>query len=338
MQRYLAIKNELISTSGWTDASGAPATQSHPWLVYACAANGSFANDGTDLWTDAATLEGGGFSSGNGPWMVVRHPVWNIISGGGGIDPGFSFLLHPQNYEYNSMDGRFQVAFHGLNKDGALHTFPTPVDLGPLAIEGDNTFVTLYSGTWGQGDSTAGVVMHTLCTTDGQNWRQFMCMNGDCYYAWGVEQIVDAQGTTEVAGRAWNKSAYLIWTATGNNAVVDNDLFVGQPPGARMEIRHFDETWATTGNLVFTGLVVSDQDIMDQECTRSDYLNGEWALEDPFIYSFSVGRRGYLGKHRDLWLANQDGIPTGSTFSSQALAKFGSLVVPWNGTTPIITA
>jgi hypothetical protein len=58
------------------------------------------------------------------------------------------------------------------------------------------------------------------------------------------------------------------------------------------------------------------------------------------VYSETGSAKGRAGRVADIW-AGSAGVPSGSTFpvspNDKEFVQFGQLIIPWNGTAPLIT-
>ncbi len=335
-QAKWAMKNALVATSGWTDASGVSTTQSNPWIVaqssgyYDTGGGRTWVAGAVDYWDakEAVLCETPGTDHA---WVALTHPSWNQIV----TEPpvGFTYMIDYNDRDYNPGIAQLLLCAHGYNNDGTTTNRPTPRD--PGAGLGDGSEQTVYDNYFPHPDDDVfDLVVHTMCTTDGARWRQILCVGGQIRFIWGVDAIVNPQGSVEVAGQAWWPGSYSMFAFGHTGGEVNNDdLLTSRFYGNQ---RRRSGGW-TNHPAVGMALWQHDNNMVDR-ITVANELTNEWAMDRIHLYCSTGGLRGYAGRMADLWVTpDAASLATGTTFNSGAFAVFGGIVVPWNTTVPVVS-
>lgn len=333
-QVQYAMKNELVDTTGWTDASGAPTTQSNPWTVaQSCGKVGgtTWTADTADNWDSRLAVESELYSPHS--WIALTHPSFNQVAT---VPPvGFTCLIDMDFQNYQSYYCNIYFCPHGYSNDGTTMSRPTPRTVA--ASLGDGAEYGLFSTTqWMTNDETTvfDLIVHTMCTTDGKKWRQFLCHGGEVKSYWGVDQLINPQGNVEVATRAWWPGSYAMFMYGNYSGQLDNDELLTSMALAQM--RTTDGTWVFH-RAVAMALWEYDNNMVNRIASANELTN-EWPMDRVHIYGSRGGLRGYAGRLSDLWVTNDTGtLASGTTFNSGAFAVFGGIVVPWNTSVPVLS-
>jgi hypothetical protein len=156
----LHLKQSLTDVGGWTDNTGAPVTNAHPWEVIA-SSNGTSAGLG-DNWNTTADIytDGTNFS-----WVVLRQPAVNPL-----YEISFGLSANVNYY----VDYGYVAPNLGFDLTG-LVTTAYPGNLGDRIVLVNNS--SIFS------TSAQDIVLHYMMSTDGECTYVFGFTGASIYYA-----------------------------------------------------------------------------------------------------------------------------------------------------------
>ena len=333
-QSIWALKNELVSTSGWTDADGVAATQNNPFSVMRSSDYSTVSNG--DLWDDYTDIH----AEDNLPhsWCVLNHPVFNppTVSLDGG-SPGLAFLIEADGYNSSTYQiVTVHASIHGYDAStGTTSVIPSPI--GPAdGSNGKAASETLidYIDMMGARTATAyDSVFHTMCTTDGHSWRLIACRSGVPYLMLAVDTLANQQGNVDVSERAYCRHGYVI-TAIAHGGRINNDNFLHGTYHCAQARDAVAGTWQSI-KTYGTALWTIDSNVIDRAGGQISDITGNWHIDEVQMHGAQYACRGYMGNIQDLWCVS-DSIADGSTMNSGAFIVLGGMLLPWNKSTPVM--
>lgn len=281
-------------------------TFSPAWTVWG-SSNGAtvFGNgDGVDRWASTTNVVWANVGT-NHSWIVLQQT---------GLGAYISIDCTPGTTGYGGLTVKYsKLGFGSANGgvNGTANTAPTALDQ-----------VTLSSATWGC-TSTANIrqYIHAMQSTDGKCTRIFLTNKCACSALW----VFDTAIATDVA-----------WT--------DPILFsvMAYSPGLQ-NLYNYGALWTRIGS---TSLQLYHSCLTKGTAGTSPLvvdkleLNGSegWPLYEIPLYCITPNMGGFKGVLQDIWWGNS-GRFTGDCYPNdgvRSFVQFDNLVVPWNGTEPII--
>jgi hypothetical protein len=286
---------------------------SSPWTVWGSSNGaGSFGNnDGIDRWITSANCLMGGASAA---WIVLKQA---------GINASFALCFYCNSGVSGATTMQFVAFPTGVGTNGSASARPSAAD--ELVLRGP--------GRWGPVVGGGACVLHALQSTDGECTRIVFCRTGiACTFmaydkpkspiaSWAAPAIATLVGS-DIAGLA---------TVTYANL---ND---------RVDVSVLGDTFSRIGSvptrLYFASSCGAGSSTLGEFVTFPDDDTGEFPLSAISLASDTFGSRGTLkGQLYDLWWGST-AVPTGECYpddGSRQFAQFGHLVLPWDGSVPLI--
>ena len=294
---------------------------------------------GTLPWTCWGSNDGlgaGHFGNGdsNDRWAAATNLVWAtagsnhswIVLTQGGLDSGgkASLCIDLANATgcyaaiVLSPHAGFGVANGGA--DGTAIARPTA---------SDEIIINAAAVAWGQYNAAALHRYTVMQSTDGQCTRVFIFYNGGCQGVWIIDKSKNPQsqwtypvfgyvcGGVAAATDPGNVSyAYLLVSTFGKFWILASCAF-----------QFTGESLGPANNLIGQVLTIADEDSL------------EWSFGGMGIYGATAGHRGRKGEVFDMWwgsITRQTGDPYPAT-ATKSFMEIGDIVVPWDGSTALIT-
>lgn len=276
--------------------------------------------DSTDRWADwTKVLHGAGAHS----WVVLRFAgigakfeiCWDLLGVNGGDYTGSLLYVSPVN--------GFGAANGGT--DGSVTSRPTATDevrifaTGDWSLFGSNVILNAHRADFWV-DATGSFFY----------WARLY--NSDCivFGFLGVPNNPPAEWTSSPkwvvgsygGGGAANRGNWY------NNARVFSQVN-GTPAGTSVQALASFLTQET-----FNGAPISSVQ------TFSADLNAGWCMLPVGIYDTNIYRRGRLGDMPDIWWGAETNVLTGDTYPADGSNQFiqlNQLILPWDGSTPVVT-
>lgn len=284
-----------------------------PWTVQGSSDAVAAGMDATDRWTANNKLVWGDKDSGtpNFSWIVLRQT---------GIATNFELLLclltagaaEDLIQSYISPSAGFT--------GGSVSARPTATD--EIQIQtGANSDYNAYLGRYA---STTARAIHVMQSTDGKCTRVVVCRNGYAQAIWLLDQMANTpSGLTDTFVVAlMGATSFSTSIATYARLFSATNAKVNTPAGL------------ASVNLTTTGLQGQP---LGSWWTWPGDVNGKYPITRIGVVNTSApASRGRLGTIVDLY-AGSAGITEGATYpadGSFAMAQFGALIFPWNGTLP----
>lgn len=280
---------------------------STPWTVrYSCnSVTAGTAGDGVDRITTTANIVNAAAGVAHS-WIVLRQT-------GMGLNYELCFDFSTANAYIWSTVISYGAGFTG----GSTTARPTATDEVVLAL----------SGAWKSNASNSNRV-HVLQASDGSNTHVFVTdSNGS--FSW-LPLMVPSNTVT-----GW--STPTLAAMFGGSGAAGNSLA--------------SSVWAPAAG-VFTMRAASTTGIASLACEGNaggvlpalvpgsvpNDLDSAWPMLPLSTFGITTGMRGRNGTIVDLW-AGSANVPTGDTYPNNTtyqFCQFGSVIVPWNGTLPLL--
>ena len=279
-----------------------------PWTVWGSCrgvVGGYGNNDGVDRWANSTNVVMG-IPGSLHSWFVLTQ---------NGLGTGAAVCL-----EYNW--GGLQSGYAGII------FFPTGVGTNgteyyrPTAT---NEIALFNPGLWGGVNGAFTAQVHALQSTDGQCTRFIVCRSNvaaamyifdkpkNPVAAWTLPQVAMGVGTDTNSDRPTYATLNNAATAKGRIGSVASTFYMTS------------EGWGSSN--------------LGQQITFPDDDTAEYPLSPIYVASETLGVRGaQKGALYDIWWGSTT-PQTGETYpadGSNTFAQFGDLVVPWNGSIPLI--
>lgn len=258
--------------------------------------------DSTDRWTADNKLVWG---TGNHSWIVLKQA---------GISTNFQILIDLSSASLDTCTIKMSVnaGFTG----GSISTAPTATD--SVTIVSAAAWTQL--GTAGTGD----FALHVMQSSDGECTRVFIYQTNVC-----TTYATFCKAKNPVSG--WTYPGYAGWITSGTNACSVSTLVASGATGMR--------GYVTASMTLFMTCEGYNSSTVAQQQTAVNDLDSNWPILPLGVASNTASHRGRHGQVFDLWLgstatADGDTYPNDST---RTFVTFGDLVVPWNGTVPLLS-
>jgi hypothetical protein len=298
------LKDSLANASGWTNAAGSPVTNSYPWTV--TSSSDSVSAGLSDYWLDEGDVI---VNSTNFSWVVLRQPQINPL-----YEIAFGIGSGLATYQHN-----FYVApTLGFSQTGLVPT-AYPASLG------DRYQTTTNNSINGSNTTNFELALHIMMSTDGQCTYVFGCRNNAVVMTWLILKPKNpVTGWANPAITVQNRGT----SPTYNSGISGVGWFAGHVPPGIFTVDLGYSCYSPAGGL---GAIGYRQQTVNQ-------LTGEWPIIRSHFTSFSTSMyfAGSVGEPFDIWLAPANRIGT-SPDVARSFAVFGDLLVPWDGTIPLIS-
>lgn len=303
-----AIKNQLIGAGGltWTDGTGTTITPAGNWTVIGSSDGTTAGLDAVDRWAADANLVFANAGSAHS-WIVLQQT---------GISATFQMLiaLDSNGIGYTCTINVSHVAFTG----GSTTANPTSASSTPV----------LASANWGAANGgTPTTRVHVMRTTDGTATRVVLCRNGHVQALWSLELMSDL--TSTVQG--------FVGFVVGNNATAPSAPLPGLTELLGTANWH---CWGTAAVANFAAVEGWSAGTSVGQIGGVNSFTNEAPLCPIAIWSNTATQRGRYGALVDAWAsiaANANGSTFPDTGTVKQFVQFGSVVLPWNRSTPGIT-
>ncbi|RTL06470.1 hypothetical protein EKK58_05815 [Candidatus Dependentiae bacterium] len=301
------VDNMTTNAAGlWVNASNSLVTPSGLATVrYSCNSTvAGSAGDGVNRWASLTDLVWNNAGSAHS-WMVLRmyNTAELLISCEGSAVNGQNLVVATSP----------SAGFTGGTKTAR----PTATD----------ERVIVNNTTWGGVvNSDASVKVHLLKSTDGQAWRWLIGNTAQIGTAWIFGKAVQFNPT------AWPNSFTMFGIGGSPNTGVltqtnlnTNANFLGY--GASAMAMYL-------GGMAFGGAQAN------VTITSASDLSGNWPFLPQELFSSTTSNRGAHGYLSDVWYGSTT-TATGASFpltgDQHQFAQFGSLILPWCRTAPVVT-
>jgi len=298
----LQIKNALIGFA------------TLPWTVVGSSNAATAAMDAVDRWSVYTNLSWN-TSAAARSWIVLKQT---------GLAANFQMLIALTSNAASNEHFCDIVISPASGFSGASTTArPTAADE-----------VVIHSGAATQGwiGNFAGTAFttntHVMKSTDSKVTRWFICSAGKVVSYFAIEQAADP-----VTG--WTVPVVV-------TSVVSVSTTVDHPTYANLN----DLNTAAAGFLATTkfGLYLTAEGFIagmngEQLAIVANEISSEWMMGPVGVVSTDVGKRGRHGRLYDIWWGTTV-HENGTTFpadTSRQFALFGDIIVPWNGSIPVVT-
>jgi len=301
------VDNMTTNTAGlWVNASNSPVTPSGLATVrYSCnSVTAGTAGDGVNRWSALTDLVWNNAGSAHS-WIVLRMygTAELLISCESSAINGQNLLVATSP----------SVGFSG----GSTTARPTAAD----------ERVVVSSTTWGGVVNTdQSVKMHLLKSTDGQSWRWLIGNTGQIGTAWIFGKAVQFNPT------AWpaSFSMFAIGGSPNTNVLTQTNL--------NANANFFG--YGASAMTMYLGGMYYASGLANANITSANDLSGNWPFLPQELFSATTSNRGAHGYLCDLWYGSTT-TATGASFpltgTQHQFVQFGSLILPWCQTAPIVT-
>jgi hypothetical protein len=299
------IKDSLILTTNWVDASNGATTPSNMWAVrYSCNSSvAGSAGDGVDRWSADSDLVWQSAGAAHS-WMVLRETA---------IDTNTELLIECADNSSNGALLRLVLSPSAEFTGGTTTARPTATD----------EIVALNGATWGGAGSADGnTVLHVQKSTDGQQWRVFVFKGGVCLTTWRIGKLTASHASL-------THPAY-IYAAGSGSADTNSQALMTAASGWNLR----GVSNATAGLSV---PCVAGTRITATETYANDLSSG-WDIVTPGpLMSVTASNRGCHGHVPDLTSVSEARIPgdefPGSGSTGQFAITGTGTLDPWYQTT-----
>jgi len=294
------------ASSLWVNAANSPVSPSGLATVrYSCNSTvAGTAGDGVNRWSALTDLVFNNAGSAHS-WIVLRmYGTADLLISceGSGIN-GQNLVVATSP----------SVGFSG----GTTTARPTAAD----------ERVIINNTTWGGVVNTdQSIRMHLLKSTDGQCWRWLM-------------------GNTSQIGTAWiyGKAAQFNPTAWPNSFTMFG--IGGSPSTGVLTQSNLNANanffgYGASAMTMYLGGMYYGSGLANANITSANDLSGNWPFLPQELFSATTSNRGAHGYLCDLWYGSTT-TATGASFpltgTQHQFVQFGSLILPWCQTAPIVT-
>lgn len=275
-----------------------------PWAVIS-SSDGAGTSAASDLWASSANVIGN-TAGANHSWIRLRQT---------GIASNFELLLDCISADLGY--GTLVISpSAGFVTGGTATDRPTASD-EIILINATNWIVTPAS-------NDQNIITNIMQSTDGQCTRIIACSQNIATTFWMFDK-------PNSPSTGWTNPSISYAAATAADNPIISNLSSSTPSYKGYGTTSFDIGLTSEANVV-TPLITLLTSLNDFSSTLPLFPLG--------IVSVTASHRGRHGSVFDLWYTLSSPAVTGDTMpadSSKTFAIFGDIVVPWNGTTPVIT-
>lgn len=270
---------------------------SAPWTVVR--SSNSTSAGASDYWSSASSVVFA--TAGNAhSWIILQQTG---ITGGGPTQ----LLL---DCGYTGPGLRLAVSPSGVYAGGTTTASPTATDNMDLITAG----VTYWCPA-----SAVNMVLNVSMTSTGSSTRFWLLSSGSRWLWTTIDTLDECSLNCRMS--AFGKGNTLIYADMFSNAwwgCVNNS---GTP------------IWNYTATQVYNNVMV-----VGANSGAASNITSAYPMTPLSLYSETANYRGRFGRIPDMWFGST-ALANGSAFpasASRTHAQFGPLVVPWNGTVPVI--
>lgn len=316
-QLLRAVKNVL---------SGSGSNFSNPWQVAASCDTLTFGKDYVDRWSSNASLVWSNTSNGARSWIVLTQPAIGVscslciectaYGAAGTIQRGLGLFFSPVS---------------GFTVGGSITSRPSASDEIVLRDGTPNA-----TGDWFGGISAIinSAAIHGWQSSDGKITRVVALSGTLPLLFWGVESV---SSSLSGAAAATQYNPQLLAYGVGDQVITGVADFAHLSVASNLKFR----TQAGAASAFLTSectAVTSVNQPVAQAMSQSNEITANFPVTSVGFASTTPGARGRHGKLYDLYfgspfVATGDNYPNDGT---KTFAQFGSLVFPWNGSTPVV--
>ena len=298
----LGIKNALIGFA------------TLPWTVVGSSNSVAAGMDAVDRWSAYTNLVWNTGAAARS-WIVLKNT---------GLAANFQMLLCLTSNAASTEQNMDIVVSPAIGFSGSSVTArPTAAD--EIVIHNGATPVSWIGGFATTGFTT---IHHVMKSTDGKVTRWFVCNSGNVVSMFSIEEAADA-----VTG--WT-TPVVTTSIPSTSTTVDHPAFTNLNDLNTASAGYLSTTsiplyWTSEGFIA--GMNGEQLNVVPNE------ISGEWPLSPIGLACTTAGKRGRHGRLYDIWWCTTSQL-NGATYPNDAtrvFAVFGDIVVPWNGTVPVIT-
>jgi hypothetical protein len=326
----LAIKNALLGTGSWTDATGGAATPTSNWTVVGSSDSITAGLDAVDRWAAASNLVWRNNAQAHS-WIVLRQA---------GIAAKFEVCIALNNSDASNANASTWRAgitvspaagFGAANggTDGTTLTRPTATDALSIVTPAASTTSAWGAAGTGLSDGIVNNRLHVLKSADGRSTRVLITRNNQAAALWVFEKPDNAVA-------AWTNPSASAVVATGTLA----------PSSSVLTYTNTANTAICQGRgvssmaMFLTGEGVRPAtSLLGERMSAANDLSGTYFLFPIGLYSDTGSNRGRHGTLGDVWWG-LSALADSTTFpqdGSHQLVQCGALVLPWDRSLPVFT-
>lgn len=347
-QLLLDMKNMLIAGGGlgtWTNAAGGTISPVNAWTVgYSCnSVTAGTVNDGVDRWTTVSNVVNTSFTSpGVHSWIVLKSTT---------LDAGGNFQLLIDWVSDDTTSGTYGTFAMYLSRTagftgGTTSARPTATD--EIFCGQGHTGAFHATGTYGPtfgnvAGSADGYALHCMTSTDGKSYRLIVTRGNTASFILALEQ-----STNSPAG--WTVPIYVIHASSWAATYSSGDVFSGTDEAAHTAFKY---EWHVTAVAPVSGkykMYLAQESLGLGSAGYGSFvpprgrpyyadhrlssLSGDYLITQIDVVSVESNFTGRMGYVTDMWACS---APSASTFpaaGAKTYAQLGSIMVPWNTTTP----
>lgn len=290
-----------------------------PWTVEGSASynDAAGAMDATDRWVDIDDIRFVSGTSSQRSWIVLENAAL-----------GIQFLFDCRcggNSDGSLCDAWITPV--GTPFTGGSST-ARPTSASEIQISNGNFFD--YRGAWGSGDDNnfeRDYVLHVMHSEDGLSTRVIILINGVTVGFWNFDRIEDPRGsmTYQFIFRMHGLSSDV-------ECLTDTEFYTN--PRAWYGI--------TNGGVVAPCYVPQLYNVEVIQLFRDRYFfpnpyDGRSSAQEVWVMSTAANYYGVVGRLDDIWVAPPSSF-NGRLYPAGTgdFIAFGNLLLPWNGTNPIV--
>lgn len=281
------------------------------WTVVGSSNSVAAALDGVDRWTLPTNLVWHNAGVAHS-WIVLKQT---------GLAANFQLLIDCDSNGAGAgaaSNLRLVVSYSAGFTGGSTTTRPTATDEHQIQV-----------GAWCTGSGIPfHSAVHVMQSTDGQSTRVVVCRSNFVSTFWAFERVSSPSAGWAVPVVSLIRGA--------PNTTSDAPTYAVFNDAANGFFRH--------GSTNYTGYVTSEGSITsmlgEQLNLYPNDIDGFWPFFPMGFASTTTGARGRHGAFTDMYWGVQDVLVTGTTFPASGTkqwVQFAHFVLPWNGTTPVVS-
>lgn len=306
--KWLVDNMTTNGSSLWVNASNTPVTPSGLANVrYSCNSTvAGTAGDGVNRWAAITDLVWNNAGSAHS-WIVLR------------LFSNAELLISCEGSAVNGQNLTVVTSANAGFTGGTTTARPTATD----------ERVVVNNTTWGGTvNSDTSLKMHLIKSTDGQSWRWLIGNTSQISTAWIFGKAIQFNATS------WPNS--LVMFAVGGSPGAGTSVLTQTNLNTNANFFGYGASAMTLflGGMAFGGAQAN------VTIVSANDLSSNWPFLPQELFSTTTSNRGAHGYLSDVWYGSTT-TATGASFpltgTQHQFAQFGSLILPWCQTAPVVT-